>query len=207
MIVDIQNYYLKKDSSYFNYFNAIQPGCLDYIITRCESTVINNIQRLLEYFRSQSRPVIYLRLCGKDPDRNDLHWFFKDTYLKGKRAGLDNVYPLENDRFAEVVDDICPFPEDTIINKTTFSPFTRTAIDDILRNKGIEEIIFTGLATSQCVETTARDASDRGYRIIHIEDAQADYDELSHSASLYSSQGICGGYIYSTDEYIKMEMS
>jgi nicotinamidase-related amidase len=64
--------------------------------------------------------------------------------------------------------------------------------------------VFTGLSTSQCVETTARDASERGYHIVHIEDAQADYDELSHASSLYSSQGVCGGFIMTAEEYIRL---
>ena len=59
------------------------------------------------------------------------------------------------------------------------------------------------MSTSQCVETTARDASDRGYHVIHIEDAQADYDEVSHTHSLCSSQGVCGGYIVNTEDVIR----
>jgi biuret amidohydrolase len=203
IVVDMQNYYLKRESSYYNYFSTIQPGCLDYIENRCETTVIPNIQRLLESFRGQSLPVIFLRLCGKDPDRNDLHRFFRDTYIRGKRAGFDNVYPLENDPYADIIDEIKPLPSETIINKTTFSPFTSTNFDAILRKTGVTILVFAGLSTSQCVETTARDASDRGYQIIHIEDAQADYDELSHTSSLISSQGVCGGYITKTDDFIR----
>jgi len=54
---------------------------------------------------------------------------------------------------------------------------------------------MTGLATSQCVETTARDASEKGYIVVHVENAQADYSLESHDASLYSSRGVCGGHI------------
>ncbi len=203
IVVDMQNYYLKRESPYCRYFNTLQPGCLNYIITRCETVVIPNIRRLAEGFRKQSLPVVLLRLCGADPDRTDLHHFFRDTYLKGKRAGFDGVYPLESDPWADVIDAIGPRPSDIVINKTTFSPFTGTNIDSLLREKGITTLAFTGLSTSQCVETTARDASDRGYDIIHIEDALADYDEMSHTSSLYSSQGVCGGNITKTGDYIQ----
>lgn len=202
----MQNYYLKRDSSYYRYFNALQPGCLDYIITRCEKEVVPNIRRLVEAFRSKAKPVMYLRLCGRDPERKDLHRFFRDTYLKGVRAGFDDVYPLAGDRFADIVDEIKPLPTDTVIDKTTFSPFTGTGIDGILKSMGIGTLAVTGLSTSQCVETTARDASDHGYNIILIEDAQADYDETSHASSLYSSQGVCGGYITNTGDYIHAGM-
>ena len=52
IIVDMQNYYLKKTSAYWAYFNTLQPGCLDYIAHRCESIVIPNIRLLLECFRN-----------------------------------------------------------------------------------------------------------------------------------------------------------
>jgi nicotinamidase-related amidase len=203
VIVDMQNYYLRKDSSYWRYFNALQPGCLDYIVRRCETVVIPNIRLLLGHFRKHGLTVLFLRLCGRDPVRNDLHPFFRETYLKGKRAGFDDVYPLADDPWAGIIDEIEPQYSEHIVDKTTFSPFTRTGFDKLLEKKEISVLVMTGLSTSQCVESTARDASDRGYVTIHIEDAQADYDETSHHSSLYSSQGVCGGLITSSRDYIK----
>ncbi len=205
IIIDMQNFYLKRDSSYHRFFNALQPGCLEYIINRCENLVIPNIQQLLAHFRERGQSIIFLRLCGMDPQRNDLHHFFQETYRKGKRAGFENVYPLCGDKYAEIIYEIRPLASEPVISKTTFSPFTRTDLDSTLKSRGISALVFAGLSTSQCVETTARDASERGYRIIHIEDAQADYDELSHTSSLYSSQGVCGGTVLSTEEYCSQE--
>lgn len=202
VIVDMQNYYLQPDSSYCRYFNYFQPGCLDYILNRCRNTVIPNIQALVEYFRSCECHVIYLRLCGTDSKREDLHRFFRQTWEKANRSGFHDVYPLSNDSMAEIVDDLRPPGGSLIIDKTTFSPFTYSAIDAVLRERDIHTLVFTGLATSQCVETTARDASDRGFEVIHISDAQADYDENSHNASLFSSSGVCGGNIVDTDLFI-----
>ena len=137
------------------------------------------------------------------PDRSDLHHFFRESHLKGKRAGFDGVYPLADEPCAAIVDEIRPLPGETVIDKTTFSPFTFTGIDGILRTMGVTTLLFAGLSTSQCVETTARDASDRGYHVIHVEDAQADYDEASHIHSLCSSQGVCGGYVVKTEDVIR----
>ncbi len=66
IVVDMQHYYLQKTSAYWAYFNALQPGCLDYIANRCETIVIPNIRLLLQVFRSSSLPPVFLRLCGKD---------------------------------------------------------------------------------------------------------------------------------------------
>lgn len=202
IVVDMQKYYLHPDSPYARYFNSIRPGCLDYLLKRSGSLVIPNIRRCIERFRRRNMPVIFLRLCGHDPERRDLHRFFRETYVRGMHAGFNAVYPLADDPWADIVDELEPLPTDIVIDKTTFSPFTATAIDSILRNEGVERLVLTGLATSQCVETTARDASERGYSIVLLEDAQTDYDELTHLSSLLSSRGVCGGNVMTTDEYL-----
>lgn len=202
MIVDMQRYYLEEESDYCRYFNTLYPGSLSYIKNHCVDTVIPNIQRLKQIFQKEEFPVIYLRLCGLDPGRNDLHRFFRESWEQGMEHGYSDVYPLENDPMSNVVEELNPSRKDIIINKTTFSPFSSTLIEDELRELGIDTIVFTGLATSQCVETTARDASDRGYDVVHIFDAQADYDQNTHEASLYCSRGVCGGVIYSTDDFL-----
>lgn len=205
VVVDMQRYYLELDSPYARYFSHIQNGSLDYIVNRCADTVIPAIGALLTRFRERSLPVVFLRLCGTDPDRRDLHRYFRETYQRGRTAGFDGVYPLADDPWAAIVPGLAPLPGETLCDKTTFSPFTETAIDETLRRLGINTLILTGLATSQCVETTARDAADRGFEIIHVEDGQADYDEMTHHASLYSSRGVCGGMVLRTVDVLSME--
>jgi nicotinamidase-related amidase len=206
VIVDMQNYYLSVNSSYYRYFTRLWPESMDYIINRCRKTVIPNIRKLQDIFHKKSAPVFFLRLCGADPERKDLHRFFRDAYLKGLSEGYADIYPLKDDPMSEIIDDLKPDRDDRhsmIIRKTTYSAFTSSDLENHLRENRISTLVFTGLATSQCVETTARDASDRGYTVIHIEDAQADYDEISHKSSLYSSQGVCGGIIYNTEGFIE----
>ena len=198
----MQNYYLRKESNYYKYFNDLSQGCMDYILERCSKIVIPNIIQIKKYFSSRSMPVIYFKICSKEKDRSDIHHFFRNTYEKGKQAGYDDIYPLCSDPMADIIEELEPDPEDTVVTKGTFSPFNSTDINTILNEKNIKTLVFTGLATSQCVETTARDASDMGYKIIQIEDAQADYDELSHNFSLYASQGVCGGAVLLTNDFL-----
>ena len=203
IVVDMQNYYLKKNSSYSEYFNELTPGSLDYIVERCRTTVTPNISRLAYHFRNQNLPVIYLKLCGNDKNRNDIHKFFRIQNERAEKKGFKNLYPLDNDLFADIIDELKPENTDIIITKTTFSAFSSTDIKLLLDEKNIRTLVFSGLATSQCVETTARDASDRGFTVIHVEDAQADYNELLHNSSLFVSRGVCGDNIYSTDFFIE----
>ncbi len=206
IIVDMQKYYLEPDSAYSAYFESLYPGELSFIRTRSYDIVIPNILRLRESFRALSLPVIYLRLCGRRPDRSDLHRFFKNSYDDGLAKGFAGVYPLESEKAADIIDELKPYPDDIVVNKKTFSPFASSDIDDTLKSMKITDLVFTGLATSQCVDTTARDASDRGYEILHIHDAQADYNEVLHEASLYASRGVCGGAICDTDSFLELIM-
>ncbi len=204
VIVDMQKYYLESDSVYSAYFNFLYPGTLSYIRERSYGVAIPNIIKIRKTFKSRKLPVIYLRLCGTETDRRDLHRFFRKSYEDGLAKGFNGVYPLQSDTAADIIDELKPDSDDIIINKTTFSPFSSSNIDTILKSMKISALVFTGLATSQCVETTSRDASDRGYEVFHIEDAQADYDETVHEASLYSSRGVCGGSIYDTKSFIEL---
>lgn len=204
LIVDMQNYYLDKESPYFRYFNNLQPGCLDYLFKRCHNIVIPNIKQIIQLCKNQNAIIVYLKLCSKKKDRSDLHRFFMETNKRAVVSGYEDVYPLCENWMSEIIEQLKPQDDDIIIEKTTYSPFTYTNINSILQKHKISKIIMTGLATSQCVETTARDASDHNYEIIQIEDAQSDYDELTHVYSLYSSKGVCGSTILSTEDIISI---
>ncbi len=195
----MQRYYLEAESPFARFHSHLEPGCLDYLGTRCRLRVVPNISRLASAFRSCALPVIYLRLCGEAEDRSDLQRTFLEVHRQAESQGFPGLYPLISDPFSEVIPALTPEPQDMTFCKTTYSAFTSApAFEEFLSRSGIETLVFTGLATSQCVETTARDAADRDFRIIHVDDAQADYSETSHRASLYSSQGVCGGQVRDT---------
>lgn len=204
IIVDMQNYYLKKESDFIKFSMTFDPFSCNYLLDRVNEKVIPNIKRIKDFFKQMNSKVVYLRLCGLKEDRSDLHYFFREFQKQGEVAGFDNIYPVESDKMSEIVDEIKPVDSDIVINKTTFSPFTFTDIDKQLKSHKIKTLVFSGLATSQCVETTARDASERGYRVVFIEDALVDYDQVTHNASLHASMGVCGGMIYSTDDFFKI---
>jgi len=65
---------------------------------------------------------------------------------------------------------IAPQPGELIINKTSMSAFSSTAIDQTLRNLGIGTLVVVGVSTECCVAATAHDAADRGYHVLLVED-------------------------------------
>ncbi len=203
LIIDMQKYYLLPESPYCRYFNSVNPGCLDYILNRCSTEVIPNIRKLIDFFHQTNRKVIYLKLCSEKQDRSDIHRFFRNSNSKAEKAGFSNVYPLSTDPMADIIAEIHPAENDIVFTKKTFSGFNSGSLKNFLAEKSADLLIVTGLATSQCVETTARDASDAGIDIIHIIDAQADYEEISHNASIFSSRGVCGNNIYDTETFLR----
>lgn len=204
VVVDLQRYYLDPKASFVTFFEAVHPGASHYISRRCQEEVIPNLRRVVQRTRELGRPILYLRLCGLASDRSDLHRHFLKCYREALEAGFSDLYPLAGDPLAEVVPEVAPQPGDHVLDKTTYSGFTSSSIDSLLKDLKLERLVMTGLATSQCVETTARDASDRGYGIVHLEDCQADYHEISHRASLIASRSVCGGHVLGAEDFLDL---
>lgn len=204
VIVDLQRYYVDPAASFVRFFEHIRPGASEYVTRRVHSTVLPNLTRVLGRTREVGAPVLYLRLCGSQPDRSDLHRHFQRSNAMALRLGFEPIYPLGSEPMADVLPPVEPAAGDTVIDKTTYSGFTFSRLPQEVERLGLEMLVFAGLATSQCVETTARDASDRGYRVLHLEDCQADYEEISHRASLFSSRMVCGDNLFSTEEFLAL---
>lgn len=204
VVVDLQRYYVDPKASFVSFFESVHPGASHYISQRCRDIVVPNLSRVVGRTRALGRPIIYLRLCGTRDDRSDLHRHFLKCYHEALAAGFPALYPLASEPLAEVLPEVAPQPGDHVLDKTTYSGFTSSSIESLLRSLKLDRLVMTGLATSQCVETTARDASDRGFGIVHLEDCQADYHEISHRASLFASRSVCGGHIWGSDEFLEM---
>jgi len=205
LVIDLQRYYLDPKGSFRRYPESREPRAFEYIESRCRDVVIPNVRRLLSHFREKRWPVVYLRLCGQRADRSDLHYTFRSSHLRAEKLGFPGIYPLANETLAEVVPELAPCPGEIVLDKVTFSGFTSSDLEAVLAQLSAGILVFSGLATSQCVDTTARDAADRGYRVIQVEDAQADYTERSHWAALYASHGTCGGNIVTAREVIEAD--
>jgi ureidoacrylate peracid hydrolase len=67
-------------------------------------------------------------------------------------------------------------PEDIVLEKPRFGAFQGTYLESLLRSRGVEAVIVTGVSTNVCAETTAREANVRDFRVFFIEDATATRD-------------------------------
>jgi nicotinamidase-related amidase len=85
---------------------------------------------------------------------------------------------------SEIVPALAPAPQETVIVKPGKGAFFATALGDILRYGAISHLLFAGVTTEVCVQTTMREANDRGYDCLLIEDATESYFPEFKAATL-----------------------
>ncbi|WP_420997389.1 cysteine hydrolase family protein [Cupriavidus sp. 30B13] len=94
-----------------------------------------------------------------------------------------------------IVDAVAPAPGELVVDKPGKGAFYATALDDALRARGIRQLVFAGVTTEVCVQTSMREANDRGYECLLVEDATASYFPAFKQATLEmirSQGGIVG---------------
>ena len=102
----------------------------------------------------------------------------------------------------ELIEQLEPAADDLVVDKNTSSAFNSTGIEWLLRNMEVQTLVVVGMATDMCVETTARDAADRGFDVIVVEDATATFFERHHRAALSGFARVFG-QVWSTDDVLQ----
>ncbi|HBY97517.1 MAG: cysteine hydrolase [Ardenticatenaceae bacterium] len=203
VIVDMQHTCAHARWGLGRLFRTVDPERADYYFSRVERVVVPNTQRLLEFFRSRGLRVMFLALGPILEDGSDLSPNFRRRYQQEEEAlGFRVTFPRGTPGYA-ILPEIAPRDDELVINKTANSAFNSSDIDRLLRHLGIHSLIVTGVGTDVCVETTARDAIDRGYNCIIVEDACATLDEESHEASLLAFAKWFGK-VANTDEVLAL---
>ena len=137
-----------------------------YRFGRIEELVVPNTARLLAFFREHDLPRLFIRLGAQLDNCRDLI-----PQIRGLERAFGNI---EGSREFEFLDELAPLPGEPVLTKLSASAFSSTGIDALLRNLEVRAVVFSGVSTSQCVDLTARDAADRGYRALVVEDAVAE---------------------------------
>ncbi|HTP23353.1 MAG TPA: cysteine hydrolase [Solirubrobacteraceae bacterium] len=131
----------------------------------------------LDTIRRAGGVVGYVRVAFEDADLAA----FPPTSGMGARVAASGQ-ALHNDSPSTAVHDrVAPREGDIIVRKVRVGAFSTTDLDAQLRERGVDTLILAGISTSGVVLSTVRDASDRDYRVLVLEDATADREDDIHS--------------------------
>jgi nicotinamidase-related amidase len=150
-----------------------------------ERDVIGQVGRLLEAARRSGATAVYTRVAWQ-PGYPDL---VANSPLLGIVAQSQCL--VEGSAKAEIVPQLTPQDGDVVVTHQRVGGFSASQLDGILRSRGVDTVLFAGVATNASVEGTARQASDLGYRTIIVADACSAADQGSHDASI-ASLGLLG---------------
>ena len=198
VIADMQYVNAHRDYGLGASLRESYPEVLDYYFTRIEELVVPNCRQLLEAFRDLGLRVVYLTIGPVLDDGADMVRLRRPRTAPGLTPLLHRQGTFEHGILSEVA----PIDGELVINKTSRGAFNSTAIERSLLNLGLETLVIAGVSTSSCVETTARDAADRGFQVAIVEDATAELDEPSHEATLRQWE-VRWGRVWSTEETLR----
>lgn len=144
--------------------------------------ILPAVNSVIEAARAAGCLIVHTRQ-GYRQDLADLTPYEK---WRRRRAGMEGTTALVRGYPGfEIVPEISVAPQDVIIDKTANGAFTHTDLDHVLRARGITHLLFTGCTTDVCVHTTLREAADRNYQCLLIEDGCASGDAYAHEAAVY----------------------
>jgi nicotinamidase-related amidase len=125
--------------------------------------IIDNVAKLARAFRARMQPVILVNVTGRAP---------------GRVEAMFNFSPPPD--WADLIPELDRQADDFTVTKLNIGAFYGTALEQILRRRGVTQIVITGVATGSGVEATARQAYDQGYNVVLVTDAMTDLDPDMH---------------------------
>jgi biuret amidohydrolase len=203
IVVDVQRWFARPEYPFAQVMEKLVPGTTAGYFNRVKSTVLGNVRRLQNAFRSRGLPVIFLAVGCYLKDGRDLPEWMKDFDEIGLTMLGRRVCPPVNDPSWQIEDSVAPLQGELILNKTSSGPLNSTKLDQILHNLGVNSLVVCGLTTAVCVTQTARETADRGFRVVVAEDACTEMSVEMHQAALLTFSYVFGR-VRRTEEIVNL---
>src|ERR687889_656503 len=174
LVIDVQNGFVSKGGSY----DLLGMETFNY------REIIPKIRDLINLCRDAGVPIFYTQAV-REASGIDLLTRSHKILPKSREERIKKKPICVRETWdAEIVDEIKPSEEDHVVIKRRDSAFLNTEIGVWLRSLSIDTLIFCGIDTSICVETSLRDAFNIGYDVILVSDATASSNKKHYESTL-----------------------
>lgn len=164
--------------------------------------------RLISAWRKAKGLVIHTRE-GHRPDLGDLFIAKRDRGNPSLRIGdpgpMGRIL-VRGEPGHEIIPELYPQPGEIVVDKPGKGAFYATDLECILRAQGIKNLIFTGVTTEVCVQTTMREANDRGFNSCLIAECTASYfpQYYETTLSMIKAQGGIVGWVAKLEDLLTL---
>ncbi len=166
--------------------------------------IVPTVSRLILAFRTARLPIIHTRECHK-PDLSDCPPAKRSRGKPSLRIGdpgpMGRIL-ISGEPGADIVAELAAEPGEIVLDKPGKGAFYATPLSSILAGRGITHLVFAGVTTEVCVQTTMREANDRGFECLLAEDATESYFPEFKKAALdmIRAQGAIVGWTATVDQ-------
>lgn len=174
LVIDVQNGFVSKGGSY----DKLGMDTSNY------RAVVPKMRELVNLCREVEIPIFYTE-ATREPSGIDLLTRVHRILPKSREERISKVPICVRGTWdAQTIDELKPADTDHVIIKRRDSAFQDTEINVWLKALGINTLVFAGVDTSICVETSVRDGFNQGYDVILISDATASRDKEDYNRTL-----------------------